>query len=63
MNGEDEQIVVDPNFRENSSILPHLETWEKMMKIPVFESVVHQSEDVYQRVKCELKTETCSHFA
>jgi perilipin-2 len=52
MNGEIEKIVVDPNFHENSSILPHLETWEKMMKIPVFESVVHQSEDVYQRVKC-----------
>lgn len=55
MNGDVEKIVNDPDFNGNSSILPHLETWEKMMKIPVFESVVHQSEDVYQRVKCELK--------
>lgn len=37
--------------QEISGILPQLESWEKMMKIPVFESFVHQSGDAYQKVK------------
>lgn len=37
--------------QEISGILPQLESWEKMMKIPVFENFVHQSGDAYQKVK------------
>jgi hypothetical protein len=38
---------------ECSPILPHLESWEKMMKLPVVEAAWHQSEEIYTKVKGE----------
>lgn len=37
-----------------SAILPHLESWEKLMEIPSVFSVVHQGENAYRKVKCKL---------
>jgi len=36
---------------DNAALLPHLESFEKMMKLPVVEAAWHQSQDVYGRVK------------
>lgn len=35
----------------NAALLPHLETFDKMLKLPVVEAAWHQSQDVYGRVK------------
>lgn len=39
---------------ENAALLPHLESFEKMLKLPVVEAAWHQSQDVYGRVKGKL---------
>lgn len=36
---------------DSAALLPHLETFEKMLKLPVVEAAWHQSQDVYGRVK------------
>lgn len=36
---------------DNAALLPHLESFEKMLKLPVVEAAWHQSQDVYGRVK------------
>lgn len=36
---------------DNGALLPHLETFDKMLKLPVVEAAWHQSQDVYGRVK------------
>lgn len=46
--------IMDYNNIENSdsaALLPHLESFEKMLKLPVVEAAWHQSQDVYGRVK------------
>lgn len=36
---------------DNAALLPHLETFDKMLKLPVVEAAWQQSQDVYGRVK------------
>lgn len=36
---------------DTAALLPHLESFEKMLKLPVVEAAWHQSQDVYGRVK------------
>lgn len=36
---------------DNAALLPHLETFDKMLKLPVVEAAWTQSQDVYGRVK------------
>lgn len=36
---------------QNAALLPQLETFERMMKLPVVEAAWHQSQDVYGKVK------------
>jgi perilipin-2 len=40
---------------KDASVLPHLETWERMMKLPVVEAAWSQSQGVYGKVKGELR--------
>lgn len=52
--------AVDYNNITNSdsaALLPHLESFEKMLKLPVLEAAWAQSQDVYGRVKgkCQSK--------
>jgi len=35
----------------DTSLLPHLESWEKMMKLPVVEAAWHQSQGVYDKMR------------
>lgn len=35
----------------DAALLPHLESFEKMMKLPVVEAAWHQGQDVYGKVK------------
>jgi len=35
----------------DGSVLPHLESWERMMKLPVVEAAWDQSQGVYNKVK------------
>lgn len=41
------------NHGDNAALLPHLESFEKMMKLPVVEAAWHQGQDVYGKVKCK----------
>ena len=43
------------NSTPDASDLPHLESWERMMKLPVVEAAWSQSQGYYDRVKGELK--------
>lgn len=36
---------------EDAALLPHLESIERLMKLPVVEATWHQSQDVYGKVK------------
>lgn len=36
---------------DNAALLPHLESFEKMLKLPVVEAAWSQGQDVYGRVK------------
>lgn len=36
---------------DNTGILLHLESWDKMMKIPVVDAAWHQSQGIYGKVK------------
>lgn len=36
---------------DSAALLPHLESFEKMLKLPVVEAAWHQSQGVYGRVK------------
>lgn len=47
--------AVEYNNITNSEILPHLESFEKMLKLPVLEAAWHQGQDVYGRVKGKFK--------
>lgn len=38
-------------INDSAALLPHLETFDKMLKLPVVEAAWHQSQDVYGRVK------------
>lgn len=38
---------------DSTALLPHLETFDKMLKLPVVEAAWHQGQDVYGRVKGE----------
>ncbi|XP_059617583.1 lipid storage droplets surface-binding protein 2 [Phlebotomus argentipes] len=38
-------------MNENQSLLPHLESFDRMMKLPVVEAAWNQSQDVYGKVK------------
>ena len=42
---------------DSAALLPHLESFEKMMKLPVVGAAWHQGQDVYGRVKGKLITE------
>lgn len=53
--GEVAENEIEEVSQDISGILPQLESWEKMMKIPVFENFVHQSGDAYQKVKSKWK--------
>lgn len=44
--GENNHTAMD-----NAALLPHLESLEKMMKLPVVEAAWHQGQDVYEKVK------------
>lgn len=49
-----QHLAVEYNNITNSdsaALLPHLESFEKMLKLPVVEAAWHQSQDVYGRVK------------
>lgn len=35
----------------DASLLPHLESWERMMKLPVIEAAWSQSQGVYDKMK------------
>ncbi|CRK89629.1 CLUMA_CG003267, isoform A [Clunio marinus] len=37
--------------KADDTVLPHLESWERMMKLPVVEAAWYQSEEVYKKVK------------
>lgn len=37
----------------DASLLPHLESWERMMKLPVVEAAWTQSQGVYDKVRGE----------
>lgn len=39
---------------DSAALLPHLESFEKMLKLPVVEAAWHQGQDVYGRVKGKL---------
>jgi hypothetical protein len=45
--------VVVKAAAKDSSVLPHLETWERMMKLPVVEAAWKESQGVYGKVKGE----------
>lgn len=54
---KNQNSIMDYNNIENSdsaALLPHLESFEKMLKLPVVEAAWHQSQDVYGRVKGNL---------
>lgn len=38
-------------YTDNNGMLLHLESLDKMMKIPVFDAAWHQSQDIYGKVK------------
>jgi perilipin-2 len=38
-------------FKPDASLLPHLESWERMMKLPVVEAAWTQSQGVYDKVR------------
>lgn len=53
--------AVDYNNITNSdsaALLPHLESFEKMLKLPVLEAAWAQSQDVYGRVKGKFEKTT-----
>lgn len=39
------------DINHDAALLPHLESFEKMLKLPVVEAAWHQSQGVYGRVK------------
>jgi len=43
--------VANENHGDNAALLPHLESLEKMMKLPVVEAAWQQGQDVYEKVK------------
>lgn len=44
--------IVKADYKD-VSVLPHLESWERMMKLPVVEAAWSQSQGVYGKVKGE----------
>lgn len=40
--------------KATDTLLPHLESWERMMKLPVVEAAWTQSQGVYDKVRGEL---------
>lgn len=53
-NQNNSAAAVDYNNIANSdsaALLPHLESFEKLLKVPVLEAAWHQGQDVYGRVK------------
>lgn len=40
--------------KADTSLLPHLESWERMMKLPVVEAAWSQSQGVYDKMRGEL---------
>jgi hypothetical protein len=40
---------------DDASVLPHLESWERMMKLPVVEAAWSQSQGVYGKVRGEFR--------
>jgi perilipin-2 len=49
-NGKSNGTVAKPD----TSLLPHLESWERMMKLPVVEAAWNQSQEVYDKMRGEL---------
>lgn len=43
------------NDEQNAALLPQLESFERMMKLPVVEAAWNQSQDVYGKVKGKSK--------
>lgn len=41
--------------KADGSLLPHLESWERMMKLPVVEAAWMQSQGVYDKVRGRLR--------
>lgn len=41
----------DVNSTVESSLLPHLESWDRMLKLPVVDATWQQTQNVYGRVK------------
>lgn len=52
-NNVNNHAVVRNHVHENG-LLPQLETFERMMKLPVVEAAWHQGQDVYGKVKGKL---------
>lgn len=46
-NGSSNHVVSE----NNAALLPQLESFERMMKLPVVEAAWHQGQDVYGKVK------------
>lgn len=50
-NGKSNNTVAKPD----ASLLPHLESWERMMKLPVVEAAWTQSQGVYDKMRGKLQ--------
>lgn len=46
----------------DGSLLPHLESWERMMKLPVVEAAWTQSHNVYDKVRGEFSRKQVNPF-
>lgn len=53
--GEQNEGEIETVATSENGLLPHLETLERMMKLPVVEAAWIQSQDVYGKVKGELQ--------
>lgn len=51
MSAQSSQEVV----KADENVLPHLESWERMMKLPVVEAAWQQSQGYYDKVRGELR--------
>lgn len=51
INSHNSTSTAGTDDRDQTALLPHLESLEKMMKLPVVEAAWQQSQDVYGKVK------------
>lgn len=48
------ELITNHEQTDTAALLPHLESIEKMMKLPVLEAAWNSSQDVYGKVKSNL---------